>query len=71
METLLLLFSSSENCNDPGTPQNCQRNGSDFVHESKVTFTCQTDFKLVGSSSITCRDGTWSGRVPICMGKRG
>lgn len=56
-----------KNCNDPGTPQNGQRNGSDFVHESKVTFTCQTDFKLVGSSSITCRDGTWSGRVPICM----
>ncbi|XP_022793899.1 sushi, von Willebrand factor type A, EGF and pentraxin domain-containing protein 1-like, partial [Stylophora pistillata] len=56
-----------KNCNDPGTPKNGQRKGSDFDHGSELTFSCQPDFTLVGGRNITCRDGTWGGRVPVCM----
>ena len=36
-----------------------------------MTFTCQSGFTVLGNSSITCNDGTWNGKVPVCKGKRG
>lgn len=71
MEFVCLYLFPSETCDNPGTPKNGQRKGSDFRHGRNVTFTCQTDFKLLGSETLTCHDGTWSGRIPVCSGNQG
>ena len=58
-----------ESCIDPGTPQNGLRIGGDFRHGMKVTFECQPTFKMTGFASMTCLDGAWSHRLPVCSGK--
>ncbi|XP_078348081.1 sushi, von Willebrand factor type A, EGF and pentraxin domain-containing protein 1-like isoform X8 [Oculina patagonica] len=55
-----------KSCSDPGKPQNGRRIGSDFRHGMKVTFACQPNFRLAGISRITCLDGAWSNKVPVC-----
>lgn len=47
-------------------------NGIARVNKDKsfVTFQCVSGFRLVGSSSATCReDGTWSSPPPTCTSK--
>ena len=58
-----------KSCIDPGTPQNSRRIGSDFRHEKKVTFVCQPTFSMIGFDSLTCLDGAWSHKLPVCSGK--
>ncbi|XP_077996661.1 uncharacterized protein LOC144449968 [Glandiceps talaboti] len=54
-------------CTDPGTPLNGQQNGSPtFKHGTNATFSCNTNFTLVGVATITCMDGTWSDEKPTC-----
>ena len=31
-----------------------------------VTVSCNPTYKLSGSSSLTCYDGSWSGGTPVC-----
>ncbi|CAH1797704.1 unnamed protein product [Owenia fusiformis] len=41
--------------------------GSSYTYNSVVTFTCQTDYTLLGNSSRTCQiDSTWSGTETNC-----
>ena len=38
--------------------------------DSVITYSCNNNYKLVGSPSRTCLvDGTWSGNQPICTRK--
>ncbi|XP_073244344.1 sushi, von Willebrand factor type A, EGF and pentraxin domain-containing protein 1-like isoform X3 [Porites lutea] len=53
-------------CADPGALQNGRRIGSDFRHGKTVKFLCQSRFTLRGARSITCNDGRWSGKIPVC-----
>ncbi|XP_066264425.1 E-selectin-like [Branchiostoma lanceolatum] len=47
-------------------PANGAMTGSNSYRDV-VTFTCDPGYKLVGTSTLTCRpDGTWSGRSPTC-----
>ena len=33
-----------------------------------MTFACRPNFKLTGFSRITCLNGAWSNKVPVCKG---
>ena len=64
-----IAFSSfTETCSDPGAPLNGLRIGSNFSHGKTVNFLCLHGFTLRGVSSITCIDGGWSGKNPVCSG---
>ena len=62
------LSNISDFCANPGTPQNGRRLGSDFRHGMTVTFLCLHGFTPSGVSRITCNDGTWSNKIPVCTG---
>ncbi|XP_063956336.1 sushi, von Willebrand factor type A, EGF and pentraxin domain-containing protein 1-like [Lytechinus pictus] len=54
-------------CRDPGTPVNgSQVANSSYSHGGQVSFECDAGFDILGSETITCDNGTWSGLVPIC-----
>ncbi|XP_068726391.1 sushi, von Willebrand factor type A, EGF and pentraxin domain-containing protein 1-like [Montipora capricornis] len=53
-------------CPDPGVPYQATRIGHDFRHERTVRFTCPTNYRLEGIDEITCSNGRWSGRAPLC-----
>ncbi|XP_019620833.1 PREDICTED: uncharacterized protein LOC109467329 [Branchiostoma belcheri] len=49
-------------------PTNGAVTGTNF-YQDVATFTCDTGYDLVGSSSLTCQaDTTWSGASPTCTG---
>ncbi|XP_035691422.1 CUB and sushi domain-containing protein 1-like [Branchiostoma floridae] len=50
-------------------PANGAKTGSNF-YQDVVQFTCNSGYKLVGRSSLTCQaDATWDGTVPTCPPK--
>ena len=57
-------------CGDPGTPQNGNRNFTDTLEGSVVTYTCNTGFELVGNPTQVCEltpDGAiWNSTRPEC-----
>ncbi|XP_077541440.1 complement C2-like isoform X2 [Haemaphysalis longicornis] len=58
-------------CLDPGTPDNGFRvGGSHFGIGSQVEFSCNAGYHLRGNAAIRClRNGEWSARPPLCLGK--
>lgn len=65
-----IILYSEKDCGDPGSPMNGVLHGSNFKLARQVTFTCNTGYRLVGSSSRTCRtDGKWSGHNAECKRK--
>ena len=59
----------TENCKDPGQPENGGRIGDKFGHGSVVIFSCKNpSYFLVGASRITCKKGKWSDKTPSCEG---
>uniref|UniRef100_A0A667I6B0 CUB and sushi domain-containing protein 3 n=1 Tax=Lynx canadensis TaxID=61383 RepID=A0A667I6B0_LYNCA len=55
-------------CGDPGIPAQGKREGKSFIYQSEVSFSCNSPFILVGSSTRICQaDGTWSGSSPHCI----
>ncbi|KAG8524073.1 CUB and sushi domain-containing protein 3 [Galemys pyrenaicus] len=55
-------------CGDPGIPAHGKREGKSFIYQSEVSFSCNSPFILVGSSTRICQaDGTWSGSSPHCI----
>ncbi|XP_787776.4 complement factor H [Strongylocentrotus purpuratus] len=54
-------------CSDPGTPVNgSQAANSSYTHGGQVSYECDPGFDTLGSSVITCDNGTWSAPIPIC-----
>ncbi|KAJ7400650.1 hypothetical protein BTVI_103420 [Pitangus sulphuratus] len=62
---------ASNLCPDPGEPENGKRIGSDFSLGATVQFSCDEDYVLQGSKSITCQRiaevfAAWSDHRPVC-----
>lgn len=71
------IFSSPEKpreaCFDPGNIMNGTRIGTDFKLGSTVTYQCDSGYKIVDPSSITCVIGAdgkpaWNRVLPSCNG---
>lgn len=65
-----------EACFDPGSIMNGTRVGTDFKLGSTVTYQCDSGYKVVDPSSITCvigADGkpSWDHALPSCHGGYG
>ncbi|XP_069816831.1 sushi domain-containing protein 2 [Dendropsophus ebraccatus] len=49
-------------------PKNGKKEGTSYLNNSEVTFSCNKGYKLVGSYSRKCQaDGTWSGQSSQCV----
>ncbi|KAF7247843.1 CUB and sushi domain-containing protein 1 [Varanus komodoensis] len=62
---------ASDTCPDPGVPENGKRTGLDFRVGASVQFSCDDNYVLQGTKSITCQKVTdtlaaWSDHRPIC-----
>ncbi|NWV23166.1 DAF factor, partial [Origma solitaria] len=67
-----LEFCKRMQCPHPGNPENGRAVVlTDLLFESKINYTCDQGYKLVGSSQRTCEvSGTrvsWSGDPPACQ----
>ncbi|KAF4798123.1 CUB and sushi domain-containing protein 3-like protein [Turdus rufiventris] len=65
---------ASNLCPDPGEPENGKRIGSDFSLGATVQFSCDEDYVLQGSKTITCQRiaevfAAWSDHRPVCKVK--
>ena len=55
-------------CPDPGVLGSGSRIGDDFRHAKSVTFTCKEDYELEGDATISCNNGDWTSKTPLCKG---
>ncbi|KAM4694506.1 CUB and sushi domain-containing protein 1 [Discoglossus pictus] len=65
---------ATDMCPDPGVPDNGKRTGFDFRVSANVQFSCDDNYVLQGSKSITCQRVTdtlaaWSDHRPICRAR--
>ncbi|XP_053315605.1 CUB and sushi domain-containing protein 1 [Spea bombifrons] len=65
---------ATDMCPDPGIPENGKRTGFDFRVGANVQFSCDDNYVLQGSKSITCQRVTdtlaaWSDHRPICRAR--
>ena len=51
----------------PSTPDNGTANGTSVTHGSIVTYSCDQEYTLVGSDTVTCFDGSWNDTSPVCF----
>ncbi|NXU76096.1 DAF factor, partial [Oreotrochilus melanogaster] len=70
--SVVLEFCKRKQCPNPGDPVNGRAVVlKDLLFESQVNYTCDTGYRLVGSSQRTCEvSGTrvsWSGDAPVCQ----
>ncbi|KAL9989297.1 hypothetical protein ACROYT_G003831 [Oculina patagonica] len=56
-------------CGDPGKPANGEQKVSKgFVYGGSVTFTCDRDYTLKGTSTMYCQENKqWTASVPQCL----
>lgn len=60
-------------CDDVDAPKNMKINCSSFYFNSICEFECETGYKLLGSSSISCQlqpngqSVDWSAKPPSCQ----
>ena len=58
-------------CSDPPLAITSGRreivHGNGTSHESIISFACDQNYQLIGSSRILCANGTWSFNVPSCQ----
>ena len=60
----------SGDCGVPDTPANGSKSVSFTTVGHTVTYTCKSEYKLLGSSSRICQNnGQWSGTQPSCSRK--
>lgn len=61
------------NCEDPGIPEDGNRQGDEFTVNATVSFSCNSGHVLYGSKSITCEQGIyeafWNDDAPVCIRK--
>ncbi|XP_017273663.1 complement factor B-like [Kryptolebias marmoratus] len=61
---------SGDVCADPGVPPGASRTGNMFGIDDKVTYTCNGNLFLVGTSERKCQEnGQWTGTEPACYYK--
>ncbi|XP_078121876.1 complement factor B-like isoform X2 [Sander vitreus] len=61
---------SEDTCADPGIPPGATRTGNIFGIDDKVTYSCNGNLFLVGSSERVCQEnGQWTGKEPSCYYK--
>ncbi|XP_073482747.1 CUB and sushi domain-containing protein 1 [Aquarana catesbeiana] len=65
---------ATDMCPDPGVPESGKRAGFDFRVGANVQFSCDDNYVLQGSKSITCQRVTdtlaaWSDHRPICRAR--
>ena len=69
MPTLSLSLSVVVDCGPLPNPPNGTITQSSTVFTSEVTYRCNANFRLVGSSMRECNEsGVWSSSEPICEG---
>ena len=57
-------------CGSLASPKNGRVDLTGTSSGSTATYSCQSGFILVGSSTRTCQvNGLWSGQAPVCNGK--
>lgn len=74
VESLLInsyfVCSFQASCPDPVAPINGRAIDlkPGYRHGERAKFSCDSGFKLIGSSNIRCLDGNWSSTAPLCTG---
>ncbi|CAH1231077.1 CSMD2 [Branchiostoma lanceolatum] len=58
-------------CDDPGTPENGQRDSDDFSVGASVSYSCPQGYQLTGETTLTCRRSPgsrpkWDYQRPVC-----
>ena len=56
-------------CTDLGLFDNGKVIGDDYSYDSLIRFQCNSGYDLLGPASLTCKDGIWDGRKPVCKSK--
>uniref|UniRef100_A0A667Z844 C4b-binding protein alpha chain-like n=1 Tax=Myripristis murdjan TaxID=586833 RepID=A0A667Z844_9TELE len=55
-----------KNCGSPGEVENGEFLYQDTLFGDKAVARCNPGYMMVGQNERICRDGGWSGRVPVC-----
>ena len=63
------MLASIAPCQEPVAPAHGWKRDRDFRHGRAVRFYCFGGYQRVGAASITCNDGKWNNRVPVCKGE--
>ena len=64
------LFPAVVNCSSISAPTSGRMSGSGLIYGSVRTFSCNTGYKLGGSTTRKCQAvGSWSGTIAICSSK--
>ena len=56
-------------CVRPRSIRNGRVSGRDFGHGKTVSYRCDGNYALEGSSTLTCDDGRWNPNPPVCRGQ--
>ena len=67
---LSFALTSIAPCEGPADPIHGRKRGRDFRDGRSVSFDCFSGYQRIGAASITCNDGKWDNRVPLCKGKK-
>ncbi|XP_010742880.3 complement factor B-like isoform X1 [Larimichthys crocea] len=68
--TTICSHDAGDDCADPGIPAGASRAGNMFGIDDKVTYSCNSNLFLVGSSERVCQEnGQWTGMEPECYYK--
>ena len=56
-------------CNDPGSVTQATRRGvAPFLVGDSVTYTCLSNFRIVGAATLTCQKSqSWDAKLPTCQ----
>ncbi|KAK3730731.1 hypothetical protein QZH41_005003 [Actinostola sp. cb2023] len=53
-------------CKILDTPQNVEMLNNNFDYGATIRFICKDGFSLRGPRNLTCNNGKWSNKVPVC-----
>ncbi|XP_048587550.1 CUB and sushi domain-containing protein 3 isoform X3 [Nematostella vectensis] len=65
----LLGCKDNDPCSKPNDLTNGWHSNNSYRHGDHVTYSCNQGYRLVGTRNITCYNGEWKGRYPLCIAK--